>query len=186
VQVAHVTGRFKRPSARYASQNVCYPIQRIKLRSSEALANEIKMRELVFRGWTFRYDAEATAAAYAAARPVGPEACGCLYCRNFIAAREQAYPAEVKSLAETVGISPLTESEIWEHGATVPERAGLRLYGGFFHFVGEIVHDASEAVEDIFFLKARSLLPRSFGDAPVVQAEFTMNVPWVIDEPPPG
>ena len=144
------------------------------------------MRELVFRGWTLRYDAEATAAAYAAARPVGPEACGCLYCRNFIAARELAYPAELKSLAETVGVSPLTESETWEHGATVPERPELRLYGGFFHFVGEIVHDAGEAVEDILFLNSRSLLPPSFGDAPVVQAEFTLNVPWVIGEPPPS
>jgi hypothetical protein len=144
------------------------------------------MRQLVFRGWTLRYDAEATAAAYAAARPVGPEACGCPYCRNFIAARETAYPEELKSLAKTVGVFPLTESEIWEHGATVPERPELRLYGGFFHFVGEIVHDAGEAVEDILFLNSRSLLPRSFGDAPVVQAEFIMNVPWVIAEPPPS
>ncbi len=86
------------------------------------LANETPMRELVFRGWTLRYDAEATAAAYAAARPVGSEACGCLYCRNFIAARELAYPAELKSFAETVGVSPLTESEIWEHGVTVSLR----------------------------------------------------------------
>jgi len=105
---------------------------------------------------------------------------------QFIAAREQAYPAELKSLAETVGVSPLTESEIWEHGATVPERPGLRLYGGFFHFVGEVVPDAGEGVEDILFLNSRSLLPRSFGDAPVVQAEFTMNVPWVIGETPPS
>jgi hypothetical protein len=144
------------------------------------------MRELIFRGWTLRYDAEATAAAYAAARPVGPEACGCLDCRNFIAARQTAYPEELKSLAETVGVSPLTESETWEFGATAPDRPELRLYGGFFHFVGEIVHDAGEPVEDILFLNARSLLPRSFGDAPVVQAEFTMNVPWVLTELPPS
>ena len=146
---------------------------------------ESAMHELVFHGWTLRYDAQATADAYAAARPVGPEACGCLYCRNFIAAREQAYPPELKWLAETVGVSPLTESEIWEHGATVSERPELRMYGGFFHFVGEIVHDGGEMVEDILFLNSRSLLPRAFGDSSVVHVEFTMNVPWVIGEPPP-
>lgn len=124
---------------------------------------------LVFHGWVVRYDAQATADAYEAARPVGPEACGCSYCRNFIAAREQAYPAELKWLAETVGVCPLTESEIWEHGATIPDKPELRLYGGFFHFVGEIVHDGGERVENVLFLNERSLLPESFGSAPVVQ-----------------
>jgi hypothetical protein len=143
------------------------------------------MQVMVFHGWTLRYDAPATADAYAASRPVGPEACGCLYCRNFIAAREHAYPSELKWLAETVGVSPLTESEIWEHGATASEQPEARMYGGFFHFVGEIVHDAGETIDGVLFLNSRSLLPRGFGDSPVVQVEFTMNVPWVMREPPP-
>jgi hypothetical protein len=142
------------------------------------------MNELLFHGWLLRYDPVATANAYAAARPVGPERCLCRDCRNFIVARQQAYPSELKLLAATLGISPLTETEIFEIGPVDPQESNLRLFGGFFHFVGEIVHDSGEPVENIYFLNQRSLLPRSFGGAPVVQVEFSFSVPWLLEERP--
>jgi hypothetical protein len=142
------------------------------------------MERIQFRRWVLEYDAVATSAAYAAARPIGPEQCGCLYCLNFIAARDNAYPSELRDLANTVGVIPLTETETY-NGPLEMHDPTLRLAGGFFHFVGRIVHDPGVADEDIYFLPERSLLAESFGDQPVVQVEFSFAVPWVVEESPP-
>jgi hypothetical protein len=143
------------------------------------------VQALHFRRWVLEYDATATSAAYAAARPIGPEQCGCLYCRNFIAARDRSYPSELRQLASTVGVIPLTETETFDNGPLELSNPNVRLGGGFFHFVGRIVHDPAVADEDIYFLTERSLLPEAFGDQPVVQVEFSFPVPWVVEEPPP-
>jgi hypothetical protein len=105
---------------------------------------------------------------------------------NFQLQRNRRIPQNSNRSLRPSAVSPLTESEIWEYGATVPERPGLRLYGEFFHLSARLSITRAKAVEGILFLNSQSLLPRSFGDAPVVQAEFTMNVPWVICEPPPS
>jgi hypothetical protein len=141
----------------------------------------------VFRGWRLAYDAPATAKAYAATRPIGPESCGCSYCRNFIQARSQIYPNDLRLLAGIVGIMPLTETEVWEYCAVSEERPTLRLYGGFFHFVGNVVANPDVQSEEVRFSARRDLLPESFGSSPVVQVEFTLEVPWLLtDEPPPS
>jgi hypothetical protein len=142
------------------------------------------MKEVVFRGWQLAYDAEATSRAYALARPVGPERCGCRECRNFVAARSRAYPADLQQLATTVGVSPLTETEVYEFGAVEAAGPNLRLYGGFFHFAGSIIKDPGSLAEQVYFLSQRHLLPESFGSAPVVQVEFQFHVPWLLAEPP--
>ena len=143
------------------------------------------MERLSFRQWVLEYDAAATIAAYAAARPIGPEQCGCLYCRNFVAARDHAYPSELRDLANTVGVIPLTETETWDNGPLEMHDPTRRLAGGFFHFVGRIVCDPGVADEDVYFLSERSLLPASFGEQPVVQVEFSFAVPWLVEESPP-
>ena len=141
------------------------------------------MNEVVFRGWRLAYDADATARAYAQARPVGPERCACPDCLNFIAARAAVYPPDLKLLAATVGVSPLTETEIYVMGPTQPFNATTRLYGGFFHFVGSILAYPGGPADQVYFLAQRHLLPESFGSAPVVQAEFNLQVPWVLATP---
>jgi hypothetical protein len=143
-----------------------------------------EIEKIHFRGWILEVDAAATSAAYAAARPVGPEACGCRECRNFIAARHAAYPAELKELAARLGVVPLTETETYENGPLESAQPLIRLYGGFFHFVGRIVRDPGTGDSDIYFLPERSLLPDAFGAKPVVQVEFSFPVPWVLEEPP--
>ena len=142
------------------------------------------MKEVVFRGWCLAYDSEATERAYALARPVGPELCGCRDCRNFVAAREVAYPADLKDLAALVGVSPLTETEICELGPATGDCTTPRIYAGFFHFVGSILDDPSQESEQVYFLSQRNLLPESFGSAPVVEVKFVLEVPWLLSEPP--
>jgi hypothetical protein len=142
------------------------------------------MNEVTFRGWHLAYDAEATACAYAAARPVGPERCGCTDCLNFIAARDTVYPPDLRQLAITVGVVPLTETEIYVMGPPDTAVPTTRLYGGFFHFIGSIIKDPGGPAEQIYFLPLRHLLPESFGPASVVQAEFNLLVPWLLPDPP--
>ncbi len=142
------------------------------------------MNETVFRGWRLAFDSAATARAYEAARPVGPELCGCKGCRNFIVARERAYPEDLKAFAATVGIQPLTETEVIHVGPVSAASQAVHLYGGFFHFVGHILMDPGGPAEEVYFMALRHLLPESFGSAPVVQAEFHLHAPWLLDEPP--
>ena len=152
--------------------------------SADPLDDVGEIEQIHFRGWILEVDAAATSAAYEAARPVGPEACGCRDCRNFIAARDVAYPPDLKELATRVGVVPLTETETWEHGPVDPAHPLVRLYGGFFHFVGRIIHDPGTSDSDVYFMEQRSLLPDTFGPQAVVQVEFSFSAPWLLEEPP--
>jgi hypothetical protein len=152
--------------------------------SGKTLDDVAELEQIDFRGWILEVDAAATSAAYAAAGPVGPEACRCRDCRNFIAARDAAYPAELKELATRLGVVPLTETEIWEYGPFDSEQPLVRLYGGFFHFVGRILRDPGTGDFDVHFRPDRSLLPDAFGAQPVVQVGFSFPVPWMLEEPP--
>jgi hypothetical protein len=152
-----------------------------------------------FGRWQVSTDREATKQAYAAISRSGSETCPCKPCLNFLAAREHVYPADVLGLFETLGISFDRECEIY-HMARLS--SGKHLYGGWFHFVGSIVSGADaaqqigenlwqpslEKVNDDFTLgfSSRIALPESpFFGKPIVQVEFTANVPWLISEPEP-
>lgn len=142
------------------------------------------MQVLEHVGWVVEFDAEATRRAYAAARPIGPEACGCAHCRNFILARQRAYPPELAAFASAVGIEPLTETETYDTGLPAAGESGSRVAGGFFHFVGRVLHDPATADESFWMFAGRDLLPGSFGTLPVVQVEFQFAVPWLLAEAP--
>jgi hypothetical protein len=124
----------------------------------------------------------------------GPEECGCEPCLNFVAARDQIYGPDVRALLEKLGVSRNREVEI-HHMARL--KSGKHLYGGWFHFVGSIVSgaDAAEKVaENIWrpnlentsedfslgFSSRLELVREPFVRLPLVQLEFTTNVPWVL------
>jgi hypothetical protein len=157
------------------------------------------MDSIHFGRWQVSADREASKQAYAAISKGGPETCTCKPCLNFVAAREHVYPADVLALFETLGISFNRETEIY-HMARLS--SGKHLYGGWFHFVGSIVSGADaakpigenlwqpslERVTEDFSLgfSSRIALPeKPFVGKPIVQVEFTANVPWVISEPEP-
>jgi hypothetical protein len=152
-----------------------------------------------FGRWQLEADPVATREAYASILKSGPEECSCEPCKNFIAARERTYPAEVLALFERLGISFDREVEVY-HMARM--NSGKHLYGGWFHFVGSILSGADafkqvtenvwrpdlEKVTEDFSLGFRSrvqLLRKPFEGKPIVQVEFTANVPWVISSPEP-
>ena len=153
------------------------------------------MQRLECYRWVLRHDAEATRKCYAAIPSAGPESCGCVPCLNFAAARDRAYPADVRDLFERLGISPLREVEVY-HLARLD--SGLHLYGGFLHFVGSIeegkgTHAPSGAIDlepvkdrfSIGFTAHTALVPPSFGQSFVAQMEFSAEIPWVLPDPQP-
>jgi hypothetical protein len=157
------------------------------------------MEKISFGRWELEVDSEATKQAYNKVPKGGPEECPCEPCKNFIAARERVYPAEVLALFDKLGISFSREAEVY-HMARL--QSGKHLYGGWFHFVGTILSGADAAkqvaenvwrpdlenVTDDFSLGFRScaeLLRKPFEGKPIVQVEFTANVPWIISGPEP-
>jgi hypothetical protein len=98
-----------------------------------------------------------------------------------------------------LGISPSRETEIY-HMARL--KSGKHLYGGWFHFVGSITSGpdaAKEVAQNIWhpdlaetsehfrlgFSSRLGLVRESFKGAPLVQLEFTAEVPWVLAAPEP-
>ena len=66
----------------------------------------------------------------------GAHDCTCVHCRNFIAVRDSEYPRPFTELLARLGISTDKEAEIYEIGPG--DNANTRLYGGWYHFVGQI------------------------------------------------
>lgn len=152
------------------------------------------MELIRFARWELSCDPESTRKAYAAVSIGGPEECGCQPCLNFAAARDQIYRPEVLALLEKLGVPPNREAEIY-HMARL--KSGRHLYGGWFHFVGSIISGADAAkqvAENIWqpdlaeaseyfslgFSSRLGLVRESFRGIPLVQLEFTAQVPWVL------
>ena len=154
------------------------------------------MERIAINGWVLECDPDATRRALAAEPAGAPEVCGCLHCRNFAAAREAAYGPELRALLGQLGVPVDREAEVYDCGPA--ERAGYRLTGGWFHFVGRVVRDPLLDVEPagrpfaalgpgvrVSFAPGGALLPDGLIGHPVVQLEFEGEVPWVLPEPAP-
>jgi len=155
--------------------------------------------EIRYKDWLLRCDTDATRAAYARIENGAPERCGCDHCLNFIAQREQSYPREVLDLLARLGIDYRREAEVY-HLARLP--SGMHQYGGWFHFVGSFEGpdpweaDASgrrrlrmtpiDGRFSLTFRRDAQLAPDPLKDQPLVQLEFVVHVPWILDRPEPG
>jgi hypothetical protein len=157
------------------------------------------MRSVSFGRWTVNCDAEVTKNAYAAIKIGAPEECPCDPCDNFVAQRSKAYPQTALDLFRSLGIEANREAEIY-HMARL--NSGKHLYGGWFHFVGEILsgEDAAvpvaenvwkpslDSVTDDFslgFTKKVGMVPKSFQGFQLVQLEFTAQLPWLLEKNEP-
>lgn len=99
------------------------------------------MQSLIIGRWRLRIDREATERYYQGIGQGFAELCGCDYCRNFIAAREQLYPLEVRQWLVELGIHYCREAEAYHIGELKP---GLNRYAGWFYAVGEIEQEGPE------------------------------------------
>jgi len=94
------------------------------------------MRELRLGDQLVRYDRDATLVAYAQLEQGDAQTCGCAGCRNFIAAREHAFPDAFRIFLAELGIDPNKEGEAVHQG---PIGDNLHFYEGWFYFVGELI-----------------------------------------------
>ena len=91
--------------------------------------------QLQIGDYELEFDRDATAACYARVRVPGPEACGCADCRNWVAARQQVLPSEMRQLLAQLGIPADGEIEV----AETPGPSQPHLYGGWYFVVGRIL-----------------------------------------------
>jgi hypothetical protein len=100
------------------------------------------MNPVKFARWELECDPVFTRDIFGRLSTGPPETCACAHCRNFAAARNQVYPADVKRLFEVLGISMDREAEVYHTHRIAP---GRHHYDGWFHFVGMIVRGSDAA-----------------------------------------
>jgi len=148
------------------------------------------MGQVHFDRWVLDVDRTSTEEAYRRIAP-GPETCGCSPRRNFAAVRERVYPPEFRRLCGQLGIQVEKECEVYHCGQ---EQDGEHVYGGWFHFVGRVGitpenedHEYTDAEGRFrfYFSNRPALVPEVLRERPLVQVEFTLRAPWVLNEPEP-
>jgi hypothetical protein len=140
-----------------------------------------------FGEWEFSIDRQATLDAYARAPRGDSERCSCNGCRNFVAARDQAFPKAFVDLLQNWGIDIRKDGEVY-HNAQLP--SGLHDYGGWFHFVGTLTKTGDLPVVElvpgfsVWLNKPSAPALDVFEGLPLVEVQFhTELVPWVLNEP---
>ncbi len=141
------------------------------------------MEHLDLPGWQIEFDRQATANAYTQIDSGGAETCVCDPCRNWAASRDQILSSEFREFLERLGISPDREVEAY-HNCRL--ESGLHSYGGWYHFVGNVVSGEQEGAAPVrfgafvvFFRSRPVMLHTAFAGHPVVQLEFAAEVPWL-------
>ncbi len=141
------------------------------------------MAEITYREWMFDCDVEATRRAYETISAGSVEACECSGCKNFLAQRDSIFPEEIRKLFDELGVNYKRDAEIYHIAQLQP---GLHQYGGWFHFVGNILRQplgpASMDHFTVDFVPDRSLAANAFENYSLVQIEITMEIPWVLTE----
>jgi hypothetical protein len=147
--------------------------------------------------WEIECDPDTTAACYSQL-PLG-SGCDCLYCRNFLAALDSAFPAQWAALLHSLGIDIRKPAELAHY---CREDSGLFVTGGWFHLVGEILAGADAQVPvgdnawtsaferltgetEFGFTNRLDLVRDPFKGRRLIQLDFLTRVPWVIDAPEP-
>jgi len=134
-----------------------------------------------------RHDRAATVAAYNAVPLGDADRCRCAHCRNFAAQRATVYPLDFRALLEQLGIDPNKEGEVYDVAG--PFELSVRLTGGWFYFVGELIEKGERLTQSgdfqYWFQPSFPRPPACFGEC-VAAVEFAAKIPWVLDESSAG
>lgn len=149
--------------------------------------------------WKVRPDVSRTREAHSRLSTSGAAACGCDGCLNFEAYRDQLLRSPLGELLKSLGIDPPWEAEVHEFGQVASSR---HAYGGWYHFVGQLVsgdppwHVVDAQLKTAAFDRLApgieigvhndcQLVPEAFRGLPLVQLEIQVEIPWVISLPEP-
>jgi hypothetical protein len=137
--------------------------------------------------WELECDPELTRQTYSRLAESGPEGCVCIWCKNFVAAREQVYPPDALELLARLGVSPQLEAEVVNFHQKFD--GGLRLYQGWWPIVGKLLsappRDPKATSVPFYLGFTNGYLPvdKIFRPFPLVYAFFWAHVPWVLETP---
>lgn len=112
------------------------------------------------------------------------ENCGCLFCKNFVAARDEAYPIWFLSVFDELGIDYKKDIHTCH---TTELKEGLHLYQIDYCFSGKIVSGPGEKKiinmdSFAFNINDKLLYRRNEFPPPALVLECFPLVPWVINE----
>lgn len=145
------------------------------------------LKRLQLLDWVLDIDAEKTKAYYDGVSI--EDCCSCVYCKNYRKACE-TFPLEIIDFYKIFGIDPKKEGEFMEFET----EDNKHLYFGFYHFVGTIIQGTNNVTQnwnnlnlvkiDCFkfgFNDRLDLVPKDF-PKPIVQLEFEVMLPWILNE----
>lgn len=152
-----------------------------------------------FSGYKVDVEVERTRAFYEQAEPVS-KGCSCAGCRNFEQAAD-LLPQPVRAFFSNLGIDMKKACECY---VNCRREDGSLFYGGFYHVYGTILHGSSAWVninENMKYWNEELTFPVSenfhvsFQDGidlledkfprPVLQLEFSADIPWALKEENP-
>lgn len=146
----------------------------------------MKMKRIQLANWILDIDSEKTKKYYDSITI--EDNCTCAYCRNYIKACE-SFSKDVLDFYKLLGIDPQKEGEFMEYKIDINKH----LYSGFYHLIGEIVKRPSNKktwddlniinVDNVKFVftDKLDLVPDNF-PKPVIQLEFEVVLPWLLNE----
>jgi hypothetical protein len=137
-----------------------------------------------FGNWRYTVDPGLTRERYALAKAGKADVCDCFDCRNYRNLRDSIFDGAALEFLLSVGIDHRKESENYRVRSTSP---GLHEYGGWFHFVGELVTTGDFPLVQLTRQVAMAMCTKSapalreFGGVSLVQLEFQLSdIPWTI------
>jgi hypothetical protein len=139
-----------------------------------------KLVEMRVGDQTIRCDRNRTQYVYSTIEKGGADECGCIYCQNFAAQRDSAYPDSFKLLLDRLGIDPAKEGEAYEIG---PIDGGKFSYGGWLYFTGEMIEAGTKNTTlDAFEFWFTTKCPDApaFHGGPLLAVEFLTAINWVL------
>jgi hypothetical protein len=145
------------------------------------------LTKLRINGYEIEFDREATAACYARIRVPGPEACGCAYCQNWVAARERVLPPDFQKLLSRLGVPDNGEIEVWE----TPGTTRAHFYGGWYLIVGrmitgEDVRNPESIGFQFSFSSGWSYVVSEFEGQEVFELQFTTEIDEYLSKEEPA
>jgi hypothetical protein len=146
------------------------------------------MPELSFYGWVVEFDADMNRHFDRKAAGFGSESCDCVPCRNFLAQWNDVYPPDVVDFLNTIG-SPPFEVEVLHFGPEGDKQGDKHLYQAWIPFIGTLRRGDRRApwpprlVSDVGFGPFQLNVPALVGPS-VMQLEYSVGLPWVLEDEP--
>jgi hypothetical protein len=146
-------------------------------------------------GWIIEVDREATITAYRQWQLSSQESAD-HYTLNYLSTFDQL-PIEFADILQTLGIDPTKPSEVCE---VCENNDGTHLFMGWYHIIAKCIAESNDKMQTRVFpvdelgwnhiagnchvklTEETHLLPKNF-PREVLQVNFTVNIPWVMDEP---